>query len=104
MLVTASLLELFTILHSAASMQVRCGLESPEGGTYQQRVGHMRLLGEMYNFRLVDSRYAFHTVHFSLALASAKQSAASSCYTALSCCRRTRAEPQSMLVEHWKYL
>lgn len=37
-------------------MQVRCGLEAPEGGTYQQRVGHMRLLGEMYNFRLVDSR------------------------------------------------
>jgi hypothetical protein len=45
-------------------VQVRCGLESPDSGTYQQRVGHMRLLGEMYNFRLVDSRYtsegAFH--------------------------------------------
>ena len=37
-------------------LQVRCGLESPDSGTYQQRVGHMRLLGEMYNFRLVDSR------------------------------------------------
>lgn len=40
--------------------QVRCGLEAPDSGTYQQRVGHMRLLGEMYNFRLVDSRYAMN--------------------------------------------
>ena len=32
-------------------------MEAPDSGTYQQRVGHMRLLGEMYNFRLVDSRY-----------------------------------------------
>ena len=45
-------------------MQVRCGLEAPEGGTYQQRVGHMRLLGEMYNFRLVDSRSVY--LHHSL--------------------------------------
>lgn len=49
---------LLCVVQPHSFMQVRCGLESPEGGTYQQRVGHMRLLGEMYNFRLVDSRYA----------------------------------------------
>ena len=43
-------------LLSDASEQVRYGLEVPESGTYQRRVGHMRLLGEMYNFRLVDSK------------------------------------------------
>ncbi|KAL3151997.1 hypothetical protein ABBQ32_001118 [Trebouxia sp. C0010 RCD-2024] len=46
--------------------EVRCGLEVPEGGTYQQRVGHMRLLGEMYNFRLVDSRVVFDTLYLLL--------------------------------------
>ena len=25
-------------------------------GLYQRRVGHMRLLGELYNYRLMDSR------------------------------------------------
>ncbi len=44
-------------------VQVRCGLESPDSGTYQQRVGHMRLLGEMYNFRLVDSRYTLQAAN-----------------------------------------
>ena len=43
-------------LTSDTSEQVRYGLEVPESGTYQRRVGHMRLLGEMYNFRLVDSK------------------------------------------------
>ena len=43
-------------LMSDATEQVRYGLEVPESGTYQRRVGHMRLLGEMYNFRLVDSK------------------------------------------------
>ncbi|KAA6426413.1 MAG: hypothetical protein FRX49_03524 [Trebouxia sp. A1-2] len=46
--------------------EVRCGLESPDSGTYQQRVGHMRLLGEMYNFRLVDSRVVFDTLYLLL--------------------------------------
>jgi hypothetical protein len=38
--------------------QVRAGLEEPEAGGYQKRVGHMRLLGELYNYRLVDSKCA----------------------------------------------
>lgn len=45
------------MIQRCAALQVRCGLEAPDSGTYQQRVGHMRLLGEMYNFRLVDSRF-----------------------------------------------
>ena len=36
--------------------QVRLSLESPESGDYQRQVGHLRLLGELYNYRLVDSR------------------------------------------------
>lgn len=38
--------------------QVRMGLEAPEAGAYQKRVGHMRLLGELYNYRLLDSKHA----------------------------------------------
>ena len=39
-----------------ASQQVMVGLESEEAGAYQKRVGQMRLLGELYNYRVVDSR------------------------------------------------
>lgn len=35
---------------------MRAGLEAPQAGGYQRRVGHMRLLGELYNYRVVDSR------------------------------------------------
>ena len=37
---------------------MRAGLETPEVGSYQRRVAHMRLLGELYNYRLLDSRCA----------------------------------------------
>lgn len=37
-------------------MQVRAGLEEPHLGTYQRRMGHIVLLGDMYNYKLVDSR------------------------------------------------
>ncbi len=37
-------------------VQVMVGLESAEAGAYQKRVGQMRLLGELYNYRVVDSR------------------------------------------------
>jgi hypothetical protein len=43
---------------SSAGLQVRVGLETPEAGAYQRRVAHMRLLGELYNYRLLDSRCA----------------------------------------------
>ena len=36
--------------------QVRVGLESADAGAYQVRVGQMRLLGELYNYRVVDSK------------------------------------------------
>ena len=38
--------------------QVRVGLEEPEAGSYQRRVGQMRLLGELYNYRILDSKCA----------------------------------------------
>ena len=34
------------------------GLESADAGAYQARVGQMRLLGELYNYRVVDSKCA----------------------------------------------
>lgn len=37
-------------------MQIRAGLETPQAGAYQRRMGHMRLLGELYNYRIVDSK------------------------------------------------
>lgn len=47
--------------------QVRVGLESVEEGAYQKRVGQMRLLGELYNYRIVDSRTIFDTLYTLLA-------------------------------------
>ena len=32
------------------------GLETAEAGAYQRQVGYMRLLGELYAYRIVDSR------------------------------------------------
>lgn len=49
------------------SVQVRVGLESVEEGAYQKRVGQMRLLGELYNYRIVDSRTIFDTLYTLLA-------------------------------------
>ena len=40
----------------AAAAQVRVGLETAEAGAYQRQVGYMRLLGELYAYRIVDSR------------------------------------------------
>ena len=37
--------------------QVRVGLEASEAGAYQRQVGYMRLLGELYAYRTVDSRF-----------------------------------------------
>ena len=49
-------------------LQVRVGLEAGEEGTsYQKRVGHMRLLGELYNYRIIDSRTVFDTLYTLLA-------------------------------------
>lgn len=40
----------------APFVQVRVGLETAEAGAYQRQVGYMRLLGELYAYRIVDSR------------------------------------------------
>lgn len=40
-------------------VQIHFALHHPDSGTYQRRVGHMRLLGELYNYRLLDSVWAF---------------------------------------------
>ena len=41
---------------SIVHMQIRLGLETPDAGQYQRRVGQMRLLAELYNYRLIDSK------------------------------------------------
>ncbi|KAK9868805.1 hypothetical protein WJX84_002149 [Apatococcus fuscideae] len=46
--------------------EVRSGMEEPHLGTYQRRMGHIVLLGEMYNYKLVDSRIIFDTLHLFL--------------------------------------
>jgi len=49
---------------------VRVGLEVPEVGGYQRRVAHMRLLGDLYNYRLLDSRCAVACFPFYLSCAA----------------------------------
>ena len=44
-------------------VQVRLGLEAHEAGAYQRQVGYMRLLGELYAYRIVDSRTTFDTLY-----------------------------------------
>ncbi|BDA48017.1 Regulator of nonsense transcripts 2 [Coccomyxa sp. Obi] len=50
-------------LPDALLEEVRVGLESVEEGAYQKRVGQMRLLGELYNYRIIDSRTIFDTLY-----------------------------------------
>ena len=48
----------------ALAAQVRVGLEASDAGTYQRQVGYMRLLGELYAYKIVDSRYALQASAF----------------------------------------
>ncbi|KAK9825703.1 hypothetical protein WJX81_008105 [Elliptochloris bilobata] len=54
-------------LADAVLEEVRAGLETPQVASYQRRVAHMRLLGELYNYRLLDSRTVFDTLYLLLA-------------------------------------
>jgi regulator of nonsense transcripts 2 len=42
------------------------GLEQNEYGMQQKRIAHMRFLGELYNFRLIDSWAIFDTLYLIL--------------------------------------
>lgn len=43
--------------------EIRVGLEQNEYGMQQKRIAHMRFLGELYNFRLIDSCAIFDTLY-----------------------------------------
>ncbi|KAI5083055.1 hypothetical protein GOP47_0002798 [Adiantum capillus-veneris] len=43
--------------------EIRVGLEQNEYGMQQKRIAHMRFLGELYNFRLIDSSAIFDTLY-----------------------------------------
>ncbi|KAG1671470.1 hypothetical protein FOA52_003128 [Chlamydomonas sp. UWO 241] len=45
---------------------IRCGLESPQGGTYQARLADIRLLAELYNYSLFNSTPVFETLYLIL--------------------------------------
>lgn len=44
--------------------EIQLGMEQPSAGLYQRRVAHVRLLGELYNYRLLDSRTVFETMYW----------------------------------------
>ncbi|GMH39542.1 hypothetical protein BSKO_07440 [Bryopsis sp. KO-2023] len=46
--------------------EVQQGLEQPGAGFYQRRVAHVRLLGELYNYRLLDSRTVFESMYWTM--------------------------------------
>ncbi|CAD7702075.1 unnamed protein product [Ostreobium quekettii] len=46
--------------------EMQNGLEYPSFGLYQRRVAHVRLLGELYNYRLLDSRTLFESLYWIL--------------------------------------
>eukprot|EP00249_Psilotum_nudum_P018824 c26978_g1_i1 orf=54-3764(+) len=43
--------------------EIRLGLELNEYGMQQKRIAHMRFLGELYNYRLIDSSVIFDTLY-----------------------------------------
>lgn len=47
---------------------IRAGLEDPASGTYQKRLADVKLMGELYNYMLVDSRTVFDTLYMILGL------------------------------------
>jgi hypothetical protein len=51
------------IIEKGMNVQVRLGLEAHEAGAYQRQVGYIRLLGELYAYRIVDSRTIFDTLY-----------------------------------------
>ncbi|KAK9809827.1 hypothetical protein WJX73_010709 [Symbiochloris irregularis] len=73
---TASLVASLSRYHPSLSValadclleEVRAGLEAPKAGGYQRRIGHMQLLGELYNYRVIDSRVVFDTLYLLLEL------------------------------------
>ncbi|KAL4452134.1 hypothetical protein ABPG75_007796 [Micractinium tetrahymenae] len=46
---------------------IEAGLEAPDAGLYQRRVAAVRLLGELYNYKLANSHVLFATLHLLLA-------------------------------------
>lgn len=46
--------------------EIRVGLELNDYGMQQQRVAHMRFLGELYNYKHVDSSAIFDTLYLIL--------------------------------------
>jgi regulator of nonsense transcripts 2 len=50
-------------LVDAVVEEVAAGLEAPEAGLHQRRVAMLRLLGELYAYRLANSALVFATLH-----------------------------------------
>ncbi|KAJ8557120.1 hypothetical protein K7X08_002745 [Anisodus acutangulus] len=46
--------------------EIRVGLELNDYGMQQRRIAHMRFLGELYNYELVDSSVIFDTLYLIL--------------------------------------
>ncbi|GLJ39978.1 hypothetical protein SUGI_0817920 [Cryptomeria japonica] len=46
--------------------EIRLGLELNDYGMQQRRIAHMRFLGELYNYRLIDSSVIFDTLYLVL--------------------------------------
>lgn len=46
--------------------EIRLGLEQNDYGSQQKRIAHMRFLGELYNYRLIDSYVIFDTLYLIL--------------------------------------
>lgn len=44
--------------------EIQLGMEQPSAGLYQRRVAHVRLLGELYNYKILDSRTVFETMYW----------------------------------------
>ena len=46
--------------------EIQLGMELPSLGLYQHRLAHVHFFGELYNYRLIDSKTIFETLYWTL--------------------------------------
>lgn len=56
----------FNLFYCQVLEEIRVGLELNDLGMQQQRLAHMRLLGELYNYEQLESSVIFDTLYLIL--------------------------------------
>ena len=47
---------------------IRVGLDTPQLSSFQKRIAQMKLLGELYNYKMIESRIVFESLYKCLSM------------------------------------